>query len=153
MINIDFAHKDEVETLQNLNDEVFVDNHKYDLDLKMDWAKSDVGKKYFTEAINDPEGICLIAKEGDRAVGYLAASAKDFGYRLSKYCEIDNMGVSPDYRSKGIGTRLMARFFEIARNRGFQKVYVNAYSDNVKAVEFYERSGFKKVDVSLERKI
>ncbi len=31
------ANIDEVETLQNLNNDVFVDNVKYDDDLQMDW--------------------------------------------------------------------------------------------------------------------
>jgi ribosomal protein S18 acetylase RimI-like enzyme len=153
MITIKPAGKDDIQTLQILNDEVFVDNHKYDPDLKMDWAKSDVGKKYFTEAVANPDDICLIAWDGERAAGYLAASPKDFGYRLSKYIEIDNMGVSPDYRSKGIGSQLMNEFFKIAKQRGFQKAYVNAYFENSGAVEFYEKNGFRKIDISLERTI
>lgn len=153
MIVIKSAGKDNIQTLQNLNDEVFIDNHKYDPDLKMGWAKSEVGRKYFIEAVSNPNGICLIAWDGEEAVGYLAASQKDFGYRLSKYIEIDNMGVSPGYRSKGVGSQLMDKFFEVAKQRGFQKAYVNAYFDNTKAIEFYERSGFSKIDVSLERRI
>jgi ribosomal protein S18 acetylase RimI-like enzyme len=153
VITIKVAGKDDVQTLQNLNDEVFVDNHKYDPDLKMDWAKSETGRKYFTKAVGNPKGICLIAWDGERAVGYIEASPKYFGYRLSKYMEIDNMGVSPDYRSKGVGSQLMQKFFEIAKQRGFQKAYVNSYFENVKAIDFYEKNGFAKIDVSLERKI
>ncbi len=37
--------------LQLLNDEVFVDNYKYDPDLKLDWAMSAAGEKYFKELI------------------------------------------------------------------------------------------------------
>jgi hypothetical protein len=36
MINIRPTEKDEVQKLQDLNDEVFVDNYKYDSDLKID---------------------------------------------------------------------------------------------------------------------
>ena len=153
MINIRPAEKDEVQKLQNLNDEVFVDNHKYDPDLKMDWAQSSVGKNYFTDLLNNPEAICFIAEEGDIPVGYIAAAPKDIDYRLSKYIEIENMGVSPSHRSKGIGSMLIEKVLELAREKGFQKAYVNAYSDNIKAIDFYEKSGFKKIDVSLERGI
>jgi ribosomal protein S18 acetylase RimI-like enzyme len=151
VINIRLAEKDEAQKLQNLNDEVFIDNHKYDPDLKMDWAQSSMGRKYFTDVLNNPEAICLIAEENGNPIGYISATPKEINYRRSKYMEIDNMGVSPNYRSKGIGSQLIKKVLELAKEKGFQKAYVNAYSDNVKAIDFYEKSGFKKIDVSLER--
>ncbi len=153
MITISLASKDEIQNLQNLNDEVFLNNHKYDSDLKMDWAQSETGKKYFTDTLNNPDSICIIAKDRNRAVGYIEATPKEFGYRLSKYIEINNMGVTPDCRSKGVGSMLMKKLFELAKAKGFQKAYVNTYSDNVKAVAFYEKNGFAKIDVSLEKTI
>lgn len=147
------ANKDEVKVLQDLNDEVFVDNSKYDSDLKMDWAQSETGKKYFTEVLNNTESICLIAEENNKPVGYIAASPRNWGHRLSKYIEIENMGVSPSFRSKGIGSKLIDECMKIAKKRGFQRVYVNAYFDNTKAIDFYERCGFKKIDISLEKNI
>lgn len=150
---IRFAGKDEVRVLQNLNDEVFVDNHKYDPDLKLDWAQSETGEKYFTEVLNNPEAICLIAEEGGKPVGYLAATPKDFGYRLSKYIEIENMGVSPNSRSKGIGAQLVKKCLELAKKSGYQRIYVNSYFENTKAIAFYEKCGLKKIDVSLEKNI
>jgi len=153
MISIVPAQKSDIQTLQNLNDEVFTDNYKYDSDLKMDWAQSETGKKYFTELVENPKAICFIAKDGEKAVGYIACSSKDFGYRKGKYIEIENMGVSPSYRSQGIGSLLIDKALGLAKERGFNKVYVNAYSENLKAVEFYEKSGFKKIDISLEKEI
>jgi ribosomal protein S18 acetylase RimI-like enzyme len=150
---IRLAREDEVKVLQNLNDEVFVDNHKYDPDLKTDWAQSETGRKYFTEALNNPETICLIAEEDNKPVGYLVAAPKDFGYRLSKYLEIENMGVSANFRSKGIGVQLVNKCLELAKKMGYQKVYVNAYFENTKAIAFYEKCGLKKIDISLEKDI
>jgi len=152
-MTIRLARKDEVKILQNLNDEVFVDNHKYDPDLKMDWAQSETGRKYFTEALNNPEAICLIVEEDNKPIGYLVAAPKDFGYRLSKYIEIENMGVSPNFRSKGVGIQLVNKCLEIAKERDYQKVYVNAYFENTRAIAFYEKIGLKKIDISLEKDI
>jgi len=153
-ITIRHANIDEVETLQNLNDEVFIDNVKYDDDLRMDWAHSeDGGKKYFTDLLNDNESVCLFAEAEGKVIGYIAASPKEIGYRNSKYLEIDNMGVVPEYRSGGIGKQLMDECVRIAKERGFEKVYVNAYFQNTKAIEFYKRNGFSEIDVSLEKKI
>ena len=41
------ARADEVKTLQILNDEGYVDNSKYDSDLKLDWAQSKTGETYY----------------------------------------------------------------------------------------------------------
>lgn len=151
MIQIRKARPEEVSKLQTLNDEVFIDNQKYDDDLDMSWAKSEKGESYFTRVVNNPDAVCLIAEEKGREVGYIAAKPKDFGYRNSKYIEIENMGVIPGYRSQGIGSRLIEALLKWAKGNGFQKMYVNSYFKNDKAIKFYKKNGFLEIDVSLER--
>jgi putative acetyltransferase len=119
--------------------------------LKLDWARSDEGKKYFTELVRSNQAICLIAEVDEKPVGYIAAAPKEVAYRNSSYIEIENMGVSPLFRSLGTGSRLMEECLAEAKKRGFQKVYVNSYSQNESAIEFYKRNGFAVIDVSLEK--
>lgn len=150
-MNIRKATTSDVKTLQNLNDELFQDNSKYDPDINIDWAQSEAGHKYFSKAVNDKNTICLIVEDNGKPIGYIAASPIEIDYRLSRYIEINNMGVSPAFRSKGIGSELIEECMRIAKQRGFDRIYVNAYSDNIKAIKFYERNGFGKIDVSLEK--
>ena len=151
MVTIRHCTKEEAPELQKLNDEVFIGNAKYDTDLDLNWAKSEKGSKYFNELLNDNNALCLIAEDGDRKIGYLAAAPKEIDYRNSKYVEIQNMGVNPDYRSQGIGKRLMEQCFEWARSMGFQKVFVTSYIQNKGAVDFYKNNGFDEIDISLEK--
>jgi diamine N-acetyltransferase len=153
MIHIRRANKSEVKDLQDLNDEVFIDNQKYDSDLDMNWAQSEKGKEYFTDLLNNPNACCFIAEENGKKIGYIAAGPKTVSYRKSKYIEIENMGVIPEYRSNGIGTLLMKECLKWAKSVGFQKAFVNAYFENTMAVEFYRRNGFSEIDVSLERNL
>lgn len=150
---IRLARIDEVKDLQILNDEVFIDNQKYDSDLDMNWARSDKGREYFTKLLSNPNAFCLFAEENKKIVGYIAAAPKDISYRKSKYIEIENMGVIPEYRSKGIGAKLIQKCLEWAKSKGSQKVYVNSYFKNIKAISFYKKNGFSEIDVSLERVI
>lgn len=84
---------DEWSNLQVLNNEVFVDNAKYDSDLIEEWALSEAGKTYFQELVTDTQSVCFVAEdELGKLIGYLAASPKPISYRKSKYLEIDNMG-------------------------------------------------------------
>src|SRR5258708_26860280 len=106
MIQIRHARKEEVNTLQHLNKEVFIDNQTYDEDIAMDWSLSQKGNEYFTQLLNNASALCLIAEYDGKIVGYAAANLKTFGHRKSRYLEVENIGVIPDYRSKGIGTKL-----------------------------------------------
>lgn len=153
MLSIRRARSNEWENLQELNDEVFTDNSKYDSDLVLDWARSEKGEAYFKGLVIDSESICLVAEDEGVLVGYIAASPKDITYRKSKYIEIDNMGVIPEYRSQGVGKMLMDECLKIAKERGFQKAYVNCYSANDKAINFYKKNGFGMIDVILDKVI
>lgn len=147
------AQKDEIGALQLLDDEIFQDSKQYDPDLILEWGISDEGKNYFVNLLGNSNVCCFVAEEKGKLIGYISAAPKDFSYRKSKYIEIQNMGVSPRYRSKGVGSLLMEECLKWARTQGFEKAYVNAYFHNRKGLKFYKSSGFKEIDISLERKI
>lgn len=140
-------------TLQKLNDEVFQDNLTYDPDIVVDGALSDKGKKYFQDVLHDKDSYCLIAEETGQPVGYIVGRPKKYSYRKGRYFEIDNMGVSPTHRSKGIGSKLIEKVTAWAVENGYTKLIVNAYSKNTAGVAFYKTNGFGEIDTTLERKI
>jgi ribosomal protein S18 acetylase RimI-like enzyme len=150
MINIRQARKDEVEKLQILDNELFIHDVEFDPDLDMTWAKGEAGKKNFSKFLNNPESYCLIVEDNDKAIGYLAASPKKASYRKSRCIEIQNIEVSPAYRSQGIGSMLVQKCFAWAKAQGYQKVYVNAYFGNTEAIKFYKKNGFVEIDLGLE---
>jgi ribosomal protein S18 acetylase RimI-like enzyme len=150
MLNIRQARVDEVEKLQFLDNEVFIHDVEFDPELDMNWAKGEKGKEFFTKVLNNPESYCLIAEDNDKAIGYLVASSKETGYRKSRCAELQNMGVSPDYRSQGIGSMLVQKCLEWAKTKGYQKMYVSAYFGNKDAIKFYKKNGFLEIDLGLE---
>lgn len=60
------------------------------------------------------------------------------------------MGVIPIYRSKGVGSLLMAEAKKWAKENKYQKLFVNSYFKNEKAIHFYQKCGFIPIDLSLE---
>ena|SRR3989338_523887 len=153
MVCVRTANKNDLEILQDLNQEVFVDNQQYDSDLKMDWTKSEDGKDYFNKTLDDPESCYLIAKDAGKSVGYIIAIPRKVNYLKTKYIEIDNMGVTSAYRSKGVGTLLMEKCIEWAKTKGYTNLYVNVYFANKKGVNFYKKNGFSEIDICLQRNI
>jgi GNAT superfamily N-acetyltransferase len=57
------------------------------------------------------------------------------------YALIENVVTHPDYRRRGIGTRLLLKAQDIARERGCYKVML--LSGRKDAISFYEKAGFE----------
>jgi predicted GNAT family N-acyltransferase len=60
--------------------------------------------------------------------------------RLEPTGKIGRVAVLPQYRGTGTGAALMQRLMDLASERGFTEVYLNA---QVTAAGFYERLGFR----------
>jgi ribosomal protein S18 acetylase RimI-like enzyme len=53
--------------------------------------------------------------------------------------------IRPDFRSAGLGTRMMEIVEADLQQRGFQFVTLNVAKDNPRAAQLYERRGYKRV--------
>lgn len=69
-MNIRKVRSNEWSNLQELNNEVFIDNAKYDPDIVIDWAHSDMGKQYFQELVNECQK-CLFCSRRQRQIGWI----------------------------------------------------------------------------------
>ncbi len=152
-ITIKKAESKDWKVIQKLNNDVFESDSKNDDDLDSGWPFSKEGIRYYQSLANGEYGNCVIVWVGEKAVGYAAMSIKDFGYRKSNYVEIENMGVSPEYRSLGIGKKLIEEAKKWAKSQGINKLFVVAYYNNEKAVKFYRREGFEPIGLELQMDI
>ncbi len=53
------------------------------------------------------------------------------------------MGVHPDYRAKGLGTRLLRACIDKAWIKGITRIVLEVREDNSRAIALYEKMGFK----------
>ena len=58
---------------------------------------------------------------------------------------IQNIGITPEHRGRGVGTCLIYRTLRGFREAGLAKVYLEVTARNVGAVRLYRRLGFRKV--------
>ena len=84
----------------------------------------------------DPVAIHVLAHVHAAAVKRDAVGTA----RLEPTGKIGRVAVLPRYRGTGTGVALMRRLLEIAAERGFDEVYLNAQTS---AAGFYERLGFR----------
>jgi GNAT superfamily N-acetyltransferase len=138
--------------IQTLNNELFEDNAVYDKYLDLEWPFTK-GVEYYKKYVSDPQYCTFIAYDGEVPVGHIVGGPKDISYRNVKTAEIYEMGVSPSYRSKGIGSQLVSTLRDWAKEQGYQTLMVNSYSKNEKGINFYKKQGLQPVDINLEMDI
>ena len=151
MAKIRKAKLSELKTIQDLNKALFESDSDKDAELNMNWPYED-GKEYFEGAIKGTTGVCFVAEENGEIIGYLAGSIKKVvpSFRPVRRSEVENMLVKEEYRSKGIGAELMAAFIDWSRSNGIKYVFVQAYSSNTGAINFYKKQGFDPYSAELE---
>ncbi|OGM13037.1 hypothetical protein A3A76_01895 [Candidatus Woesebacteria bacterium RIFCSPLOWO2_01_FULL_39_23] len=139
--------------IQRLNDQVILNDLENDDDIDLNWSASEEGIKSYQEIVGGDNRKCYIAYLNNEPIGFVALSIKDFGYRKSKYIEIEKMGVDQEFRSKGIGKMLMDESIRWAKEQKATKLYVSAYWGNKRARDFYKKNGFYESGVEMDKKI
>lgn len=113
------------------------------------------GERIYLEMIEPPplEKVIgfqsdLIKKEGP--VYYAVTNKKVIGWcdifpqenpRLKHRGQL-GMGLLPEYRGKGIGSSLVSKTIQKAKEFGLEKVELNVYSNNLNAIALYKKHGF-----------
>ena len=64
-------------------------------------------------------------------------------------CELVKLYILPEARGKGLGKQLIEECFEIARNSGYQQVYLETLPELKMAMSLYERCGFRYLSAPL----
>jgi ribosomal-protein-alanine N-acetyltransferase len=89
----------------------------------------------FVLELSKPSGVCLVALENRRVVGYLICS------RYADVWHLMNIAVDPALRRRGIASALLEAMFERAGPDGTYTLEVR--TSNTPAIALYERFGFR----------
>jgi len=148
------ATTDDLSVIQRLNHELFLSDNAWNGDLDCDWPYNEEGEKYFREAIESERYISVVAEIDGKVIGYLNGFIrKPNGAYLGKRAEIDNMCVTEMVRGHGIGTALINEFKKWAKNNDVERIMVEAFSANEKAIAFYQKNGLSTYATVLTEEI
>ena len=89
-------------------------------------------------AENKPQ---FVAVDGDRVVGWSDFIRKE--RPISRHVGVLGMGVLPDYRSKGIGRRLLQTVIQEAFQQEMIRIELLVHASNLVAIGLYEKMGFR----------
>lgn len=68
-----------------------------------------------------------------------------YKYYIGKHLEVDNVMVHPDYRSRGIGKKLMDWISDYGKSISCVATELNSYIANDRGNKFWENYGFEKL--------
>lgn len=111
----------------------------------------------FSDFLADEECIFLVAVEENEVLGYLIALVKQIPeYPIlipRRYVMIDNMGVHENARQQGIGTLLLQKIEEEAKDAGFSELELNVYYFNEAAKKLYAKNDFEPMLYRMRKEI
>lgn len=101
--------------------------------------------KLVREGLTSGKNFLLVAKNKNKLVGFAYASIfRDYPFVVSELVgAINDVYVSPEYRGKGIGKKLLAECLSKLKAKGVNSVRVTVLTESKAANKLYEKSGFK----------
>ena len=88
----------------------------------------------------EKDAVQFVALDGGRVVGW-ADIFPDWAPALAHRGHL-GMGVLPEYRGRGLGTRLLAACIAKATAQGLTRIELETRTDNTAAIGLYRESGF-----------
>jgi GNAT superfamily N-acetyltransferase len=125
-----------LELVQGLIKELGSNAEQADL-LNIDKIKSDL--KDFDDNLHQ-----FVAKADDTIVGLITLQESFSFYADGKYGKINEMYIKPDYRSKGIGKKLLASVIKVGKDKNWKRIDVTAPPGEKwkLTTDFYKNNGF-----------
>ena len=90
----------------------------------------------FVLELSKPSGICLAATIEERIVGYVVCSRYDTVWHVM------NVAVDPEYRRRGVATKLLNHLFELTATDDRRGYTLEVRVSNGDAIKLYEGLGF-----------
>ena len=147
---------EDLEQIQKLNQLLFIKEQKeYDQFYNIDWPLSMEGEEYFRKELTEENRKIFVAEIDGKIIGFLSALSKINNEYINnlKIASIDSLMVLEEYRSQGIGAKLLAAFEEWAKLIGAKRLLVLASSPNERGIDFYKKQGFDIFEVGLKKEL
>ncbi len=92
--------------------------------------------------LDHDDAVLLVAEVDQTVVGVISLHFIPQMALPGDFCRISYLCVSPEARVQGIGTALEQRAYELAQERGCDRLEVHSHSRRLAAHRFYARQGY-----------
>jgi ribosomal-protein-alanine acetyltransferase len=130
------THLDEHTVLKNINDLIKLDKLIPDDPWTANNFLKDLDRKW---------EFSLIAIENGIIIGFMICSVKENNLHVHR------IAVSPEFQKKKIGRALIKNLYADCHKSGIKRITLKVKDFNLGAIRFYEKHGFKKVELECSR--
>ena len=96
-------------------------------------------KESFREELKHRFSVPLVVKSGPTIAGYMCL------WHIDDQMEIANFAVSPDFRGRGIGRKMMEEVLRVAEERSCTNLILSVRESNLPAIRLYTSHGFVEI--------
>jgi L-amino acid N-acyltransferase YncA len=129
--------------------ELFIIKEYLESMLKRKWEELDQNLIDQLGASNDKafktyldSGLSYVAREDGQIVGFVFAQMIDHVSNIPKAVWVENIGVHPSYRRRGIGYQLMKKVSVEGKKMGAKAVQSTIMPENAKSMMLHKKIGF-----------
>ena len=105
------------------------------------------------QSLRDPDYDLLVADVEGEIVGFIDHWVIHDFVHGAKMGYVQNLYVAPNYRRRGVGSRLLQEIIERAKAKGVLEVHVSTEFENKPAIELYKKQGFLREYLQLEMEL
>lgn len=98
----------------------------------------------FDACIEAANHIYLLAEQDSQPIGYISCHGQILMHHCGWVYEIQELYVSPGYRGKGVGAKLVAGVESILKDKDCKSLEVTSNIRRAEAHRFYEGTGYKR---------
>ena len=109
------------------------------------WLKVDLCFQNFDDEMlqlpimyGQPSGAIILVKEGNKFIGCVGIRP----LKNEEGAELKRMYLLPEFQDKGIGSILLHKSFEVAKELGYKIIKLDTLSTMHPAMRLYEKNGF-----------
>ena len=108
---------------------------------KVGTAYADPHLDYLFETYDKPKSVYFIVENNGKIIGGAGVSQLENGEAI--ICELQKMYFLPEARGLGLGTQMMEKCLQSAREFGFKKCYLETMPNMDDAQKLYQKVGFE----------
>ena len=106
-------------------------------------------RRFLADLSSSSHSCLFIAERDGEAIGFLSGELREGSpaFKPKTWAAVEDVYVSPDHRSLGVGHALFEACQKWAQEKGADGVSLQVAAANTRARKFYEELGFREVSV------
>lgn len=115
-------------------------------EVMADYLRRAFNEQQLRQELTHPESEFYLLKSEAEWLGYMKLNegSAQTEEREDQALEVERIYVDAGFHGLGLGKMMIQKALEVARSKNKERLWLGVWEHNPKAIQFYERQGFKK---------